>query len=80
MATSKTSSALTPEQEKQYIQGGGIKCPFCGSAVETNGIAEINLTEAVQEVNCTKCKASWDDVYRLVELRDVQRSPRKRVP
>lgn len=53
--------------EKEYVENGGVICPVCGN----NGVEAPNrpqndtVSEIYQEVQCSKCSATWVDVYTL---------------
>jgi len=59
---------LTPEQKKAYIEGKSCHCPFCKSEDIEGGHMEVDGTGAWQEVECNSCGATWQDVYKLVDV------------
>jgi len=61
--------ALSEGQIKQYAEGGGVKCPHCGSP-EIEGMSgfECDAGYIDQEVRCGGCGKAWHDVYRLVGI------------
>jgi len=53
---------------EQYIQKGGVKCPFClRDEIEGAGV-EIDAGQASQDITCNLCGASWTDVYVLTNI------------
>jgi len=55
-------------QLEKYLENPD-HCPFCGSdAIEGNGIEIIFDKEAIQEMSCIECEASWNDVYKLSHI------------
>lgn len=63
---------LTPPE---YVATGGTICPNCrGCDIEG---AEVNIDggSASQQVTCNECKATWLDVYKLIEY-DYLETPR----
>ena len=57
---------------KDYVKAGGVVCPVCGSeSVEGDGL-EVDAGTATQEVNCTECKATWEDRYTLTSYEDLE--------
>ena len=51
-----------------YIEGKGVTCPFCGSPQIEGGFVEIDAGKALQEIGCTECHESWQDVYELIDV------------
>ena len=53
---------------KQFVHHLGLRCPACGvndTATATN-LVETDSGSAWQDVHCESCKATWQDVYKLV--------------
>lgn len=48
------------------------KCPSCGSGLIEGGFVEICGLEAVQEMACTECGASWEEVYAFSRRRNIE--------
>ena len=64
---------LTAEQKKKYLETGGIKCPFCGSA-KFDGLEDFWTLEGVLfkwKTECRECKATWTEVYTLTGIEDA---------
>ena len=59
--------------EKEYVQSGGCRCPFCGSQDIEGGDREIDDGVAQQEMYCTECDGEWIDVYHLVGIKVIQK-------
>jgi len=66
---------LTEEQKKAYLEGGGGRCPACGSEDITGGSVEIEGGHAHQEVDCVDCDATWRDVYTLSGIQQDDEEP-----
>ena len=58
--------AITAEQAKGYLNGGGVSCPFCGSHDIEGQFVETNEGRATQPMKCNQCGEDWMDYYRLV--------------
>jgi formate dehydrogenase maturation protein FdhE len=63
---------ITPEQEKEYLEGGGGRCPFCGSPNIVGDHIEVDGSTAWQEVSCNACEKRWHDVYNLVGAQEIE--------
>ena len=64
---------MTPEQKKNYISSGGNECPKCGSS-EISPIYgfETDGTSAWRAVECDECGKRWNDVYKLIDIEEIQ--------
>ena len=58
-------SILTAKQKEKYLKKGGNICPFCESESICGEGVDIDGTFATQEVSCSECGESWEDVYKL---------------
>lgn len=56
--------------KKEYAENGGINCPCCEGDVEGSGV-EVEAGMAYQEMNCTECDATWNDVYKLISYEEL---------
>ena len=61
---------LSKEQKKDYIVKGGLHCPFCGSSEITAGVFEGEATG--QRVECENCHKEWWDIYKLVDIEEIE--------
>jgi transposase-like protein len=59
---------FTPEQKKAYIEGESAHCPLCKSDDIEGDHMEVDSTGAWQEVKCNACGATWQDVYKLIDI------------
>lgn len=59
---------MTPEQ---YVELGGIRCPFCGSQSIDGGPFEADAGGATQEVGCNDCNKTWLDVHTLIKYEEL---------
>jgi CRISPR/Cas system-associated protein Cas10 (large subunit of type III CRISPR-Cas system) len=50
----------------------GIHCPVCGSTSIEGDFLEQNNNYVEQRAYCNSCEASWDDVYKLVKIENVE--------
>lgn len=56
-----------PMSDEAYVNAAGGKCPYCGSDdISSEGRLEADGAEAWQEVRCGSCRATWEEVFRLV--------------
>ena len=53
---------------KHYVEHQGTTCPYCGSTDLEVGTFQADGGYAWQDVTCSGCARSWEDVYRLVEV------------
>ena len=59
---------LSEEQQKKYIEAGGVRCPFCASAEIEGQSVEIDAGHATQAMGCQVCDREWVDRYVLVDV------------
>lgn len=51
---------------RQYIQEGGLRCPFCNcSNLETEYVDDV----LYHPVHCHGCGKDWEDIYARVGVR-----------
>lgn len=66
----ESERAYTPENpmtDKEYRDHGANCCPYCGSEnIEGDGQIEADSSQAWQDVTCSDCEETWQDVYELV--------------
>lgn len=58
-------------QEETYLENCGTKCPCCGSDQIEGGHVEVDEGGAWQHITCRDCDSSWNDVYKLVGIVEV---------
>jgi hypothetical protein len=52
--------------DKEYIEHGGARCPNCrGKKIEGDGALQSDAGCVWQEIKCTECDSTWQDVYEL---------------
>ena len=61
-----------PLSDADYVKTKGNHCPRCRGVQIQGGEIEIGGKEAVQEVTCSDCGASWSDIYALVGYEDLE--------
>jgi len=61
----------TDQFEKQYLKDGGSRCPVCGSEDITGAAMDVEGEYHIQEMGCSVCDASWNDVFKLVGLSNL---------
>lgn len=61
---------MTYAQKKAYLKASHI-CPYCGSDQIEGQSVDIDENGASQEVSCISCKARWEDLYKLTDVREV---------
>lgn len=59
---------LTEQERKDYLEGRGGRCPFCGSDSIDGGSLDVDGPEAYQEVSCNDCPGRWRDIYTLTNV------------
>lgn len=69
--------ALTQEK---YLSKNGIVCPLCRSEMVEGGSVHIDGSGAWQKVTCTRCSATWNDLYDLVGYDSLADSGGNKVP
>src|SRR5216684_3541053 len=61
---------MKPEKAKEYLEQGGLACPFCGSWDIAGGSMDFDAGEIAQRISCPKCNEQWTDVYKLAAVAD----------
>ena len=61
-----------PIPDEEYVAKSGNFCPSCRSVDTEGGSFEVGGKEAIQEVSCNECNATWNDVYKLVGYSDLE--------
>ena len=64
------TDALTQKQANQYIQEGGIRCPYCGDAYIQITNHDLQAGMVFYDVTCESCHHDWSESYKLVAIRD----------
>ncbi|KKM91594.1 hypothetical protein LCGC14_1227060 [marine sediment metagenome] len=60
---------LTKEMEREYLESGGGRCPYCKSTnLNTDGFEEGSASE---RVSCVNCDMEWVDCYQLVGITEL---------
>lgn len=60
--------ALTEEQVKKYVEGGGVKCPSCENEDIVGDDVLLDEGGAYQEMSCNACDFEWTDLYNLIGI------------
>ena len=55
---------------KNYVEGGGVSCPFCGTQNIEGQNLEFDASCIWQKVICGDCGKRWTDTYSLVEAEE----------
>ena len=63
--------------KKAYIESKGAMCPFCRAESIQGGFIRIEAGKAFQEMGCTECEGSWEDVYQLVDVISIEKGEQK---
>ncbi len=53
---------------QEYINCGGVFCPFCQSNELSTHNVEFNEGVATQDVSCNDCQKHWTDTYTLLSV------------
>lgn len=61
---------LTKEKATEYLQDGGVRCPYCGSDDLDTGPMQTDVSTAWQSVTCASCDEEWTDRYDLVAFNE----------
>lgn len=62
---------MTKKQKEAYLKNPE-KCPYCGSTVISADPMEVDEKHAWREVECSNCQETWNDVYTLTDVEDVE--------
>ncbi len=54
--------------KESYIKCKGLSCPFCEAESVQGGFIQIEAGKAFQEMGCTECDETWQDVYELIDI------------
>lgn len=60
---------LSNNDKRHYIGARATICPYCGSGNIEGGDREADSGVMTQTVKCNKCKRTWTDIYRLVDVK-----------
>lgn len=55
-----------------YVAAGGCACPVCGSSEISGGPIDKEDSVYIQEMSCSSCEATWNDVLKLEDISDLQ--------
>jgi transposase-like protein len=55
---------------EEYVQSGGVFCPYCKSGNIEGGSRETDSGIHTQTVTCLECKKQWTDVYKLTTIEE----------
>lgn len=61
---------LTKKGKKRYLKEPSL-CPFCGEGNIEGDQLEVDGAYAWQQVHCTDCQATWNDIYKLVDVEEA---------
>ncbi len=59
---------MTEEQERDYLENGGVRCPYCKSTHISGSDLVFDTANLHQEVECSNCRKEWVDHYTLVAV------------
>lgn len=66
----KNKVSLLKFSKRQYLNEGGVKCPYCKSE-NLKSHAVLTTIEPLlmcQKITCLSCKKTWLDVYTLTDV------------
>lgn len=61
---------MTKKEKQKYLKDYN-HCPYCGSDNIHTGTMETDSGCAWAEVECLNCLKRWQDVYKLVDITEV---------
>lgn len=68
----EVGNLLTAQQQCQYLDCGGGKCPWCGSTdIEGTGESNSDADWHNNEIICNVCGAVWLDIYTISGVQGV---------
>ena len=56
---------ITKEQESEYLENGGTKCPVCESDDIVGGEIDFSSDIIYREISCNNCKEEWVEKHKL---------------
>ena len=59
---------ITEEMKKEYLEAGGMLCPYCGSHSVRADHIDCDSDEAWSKVRCEDCGKKWKDLYKLTDI------------
>lgn len=63
---------MDEKQKQNYLDCGGVLCPFCGSSsISANEAVDVDGGVGTQSVSCGECMEEWTDVYKLFDVQPV---------
>jgi len=62
---------LTKEQKLEYIESGGIACPYCGAQSLEKSEVEYDADSLTVEVECRTCQENWIDEYKISGIAEL---------
>ncbi len=68
---------ISQKKISEYINKNGKNCPRCGSNYLRGGCFEFegeDSTDLTQIITCERCYLRWDDMYKLIDIKDVHES------
>ena len=63
---------LTEQQIAEYLDQGGVICPYCESLNIEGDSVEVDAGGSTQVVTCADCGASWYDCYTLTGIIEME--------
>lgn len=69
---------LSGMSDSEYVEQGGLKCPYCSSSrIEPTCAPVVETREAWQDIRCAGCGKEWRDRYDLTGYEDLQEEGRR---
>lgn len=59
---------LTVEQKERYVKERSGHCPYCDEIDIAGGHIEVDGNSAWQNITCSVCNRTWDDIYTLTDI------------
>ena len=59
---------LLEKDKLAYVEGRGLRCPYCASQdIRADGM-DVDGSTAWQEVSCNFCQKKWTDLFTLTGI------------
>lgn len=63
---------MTPLSSIEYVQIGGVRCPFCADDDIEGKSLNVDQGGASQKIGCNACGKIWWDLYTLTGYEPIE--------